>query len=173
MRQRKIAVRSYNAEAQPHLKFVVNYREAGKRKRRFFENKAQAESFAAFKNAELRRNGVEGAEFSTSLRVMAQECANRLSGRNKTLKDATDFFLRHLEASEKSCTAAQLVKELLKAKESDGASESHLRDMRCRLSVFAKKFDGQMVATITSGDIDDWLRSLPFSPFTRNRYRQL
>ena len=51
---------------------MVNYREAGKRKRSFFETKEQAESFAAFKNAELKRNGVEHAEFPTALRVMAQ-----------------------------------------------------------------------------------------------------
>jgi integrase len=171
MRQLKIKVRKYVDENRPNLKFVVGYREAGKRKRRFLETKEQANAFAAYKNAQLKSSGLEGAEFSTSLRVMAQECAERLSGRNKTLKDATDFLLRYLEASEKSCTAVQLVKELLKAKESDGVSESHLRDIRCRLSVFAQKFDGQMVATITSGDIDDWLRSLPFSPVTHNHYR--
>jgi integrase len=37
--------------------------------------------------------------------------------------------------------------------------------------VFAEKFNGRMVATITSREIDDWLRSLPFRPLTRNHYR--
>jgi hypothetical protein len=35
MRQRKIKVRKYSDGNRPHLKFVVNYREAGKRKRSF------------------------------------------------------------------------------------------------------------------------------------------
>jgi integrase len=38
---------------------------------------------------------------------------------------------------------------------------------------FAEKFNGQMVATITSAEIDDWLRSLKVSPVTRNHYRRL
>ena len=173
MRKRKIRVRRYGDRNRPLLKFVVNYREAGKRKRSFFETKDQANSFAAFKNAELQRNGVEHAEFPTALRVMAQNAVEKLKPFGKTLAEATDFFVAHLKASERSCTAVQLVGELLKAKEADGASASHLRNIRCRLAVFAEKFDGRMVATITSGEIDNWLRSLPFSPLTRNHYRQL
>ncbi len=117
MRRRKIRVRKYSDSNRPTIHFVVNYRESGKvrkrrggkfietgevkviRKRSFFETKEQANSFAAFKNAELKRNGVEGAEFPTSLRIMAQECKDRLSAYGKTLKDATEFFVRHLAAS--------------------------------------------------------------------------
>src|SRR5262249_8030722 len=173
MRQRKIKVRKYRAEQSPHLKFVVNYREAGKRKRTFFETKEAADSFVAFKNAELKRNGIEGAEFPTSLRVMAQECKEALTAYGKTIKDATDFFIAHLKASSKSCTAVQLVKELVAAKEHDGASARHVSDLRSRLNIFAGKFDARPVATITSREIDDWLRSLNVSPVTRNHYRRL
>jgi integrase len=170
--KRKVRVHKYADSNRPHLKFVVNYREAGKRKRSFFETKEQADSFAAFKNAELKRNGVEGAEFPTALRIMAQDAMEALKPFGKTIKDAADFLVVHLKASERSCTAAQLVKELLKAKEADGVSLHHLRDLRYRLSVFAKTFDGKPVATITAAEIDDWLRSLPVSPLTRNNYRQ-
>jgi integrase len=173
VRQRKIRVRKYTDSNRPHLQFVVNYREAGKRKRSFFETEAQAKAFAAFKNAELAKNGIEHAEFPTSLRVMAQECKDALSKYGKTIKEATEFFVRHLAASEKSCTVVQLVDEMLKAKEADGASKRYLGDLRSRLNIFAEKFDGQMVATITSAEIDDWLRSLKVSPVTRNHYRRL
>jgi len=173
MRPRKIRVRKYTDAHRPNLKFVVNYREAGKRKRTFFETKEQAESFAAFKNAELKRNGIEHAEFPTMLRVMAQNAVEQLKPFGKTIADAVQHYVTYLKASEKSCTAEQLVRELLKAKERDGVSDWHLRDIRSRLSVFAKKFDGQMIATITSKEVDDWLRSIPFSPMTRNHYRGL
>jgi integrase-like protein len=173
MRQRKVRVRRYSDSNRPHLKFVVNYCEAGKRKRTFFETKDAADSFAAFKNTELKRNGVEHSEFPTALRVMAQECKDRLSAYGKTIKDATDFFVAHLKASEKSCTAQQLVRELVAAKEHDGASARHVSDLRSRLNIFAEKFDGQPVATITSAEIDDWLRSLNVKAVTRNHYRRL
>src|SRR4029453_14888798 len=78
-----------------------------------------------------------------------------------------------LEASAKSCNAVELVKELVAAKERDGLSVRHVSDLRSRLNIFAKKFDGKPVATITSAAIDDWLRSLPVSPVTRNHYRRL
>jgi integrase len=174
VRTRQIRVRRYSDSNRPHLKFVVNYRESGKRKRSFFEAEAQAKSFAAFKNAELARNGAEGAEFPTSLRVEAQNAVKALKPfPGKTITDAVKHYVAHLEASEKSCTAEQLVNELHAAKKADGVSERHLRDIRSRLSAFAQKFDGQMVATITSKEIDTWLRSLPVAPLTRNHYRQV
>jgi integrase len=173
MRSRKIRVHEYNDRKFPHLKFVVNYREAGKRKRKFFERKQAAENFADEKNIERENRGIEHAEFSTGLRIMAQECSEALSASGKTIKDATEHFIGHLRASEKSCTAIQLVRELVAAKERDGASARHVSDLRSRLNIFADKFGGRPVATITTPEIDDWLRALPVSPVTRNHYRRL
>jgi integrase len=172
-RRRKIKVRKYSDDNRPHLKFVVAYREAGKRKRTFFENKTQAESFADFKNAERQRDGIEHAEFPTALRVMAQNAVEKLQPHGKTIDDAVAHYVAHLEASAKSCNAVELVKELVAAKERDGLSVRHVSDLRSRLNIFAKKFDGKPVATITSAAIDDWLRSLPVSPVTRNHYRRV
>src|SRR5262245_2549114 len=122
MRQRKIRVRKYSDSNRLHLKFVVNYREAGKRKRTFFDKEGAAKSFAAFKNAELARNGAEGAEFPTSLRVMAQNAVELLKPFGKTIMDAAQYYAAHLKASERSCTVKQLLAELLDAKESKGVS---------------------------------------------------
>ena len=44
--RKRFQVRKY---AHPRLKFVLNYREAGKRKRKFFETRAEAEAEAALK----------------------------------------------------------------------------------------------------------------------------
>jgi integrase len=173
MRRRKIGVCRYNDDNRPHLKFYVNFREGGKRKRSFFENEGAAKSFAAIRNAELRSSGVEGAEFPTALRVMARDAAELLQPFGKTIMDAAKYLAAHLEASAKSCTAVQLVKELLKAKEADGHSRRHVGDVRSRLGKFAEKFGDKMVATITSAEIDDWLRSLNVAPVTRNHYRRL
>jgi integrase len=171
-RRRKIKVREYNDENRPNLKFVVAYREAGKRKRAFFEKEKEAESFADHKNAERDAKGIEHAEFPTALRVMAQNAVEALQPFGRTIADAVRHYVAHLKASERSCTAEELVKELVAAKERDGLSIRHVSDLRCRLKIFAKKFDVP-VATITSAEIDDWLRSLPVSAVTRNGYRRL
>jgi integrase len=172
IRTRKVRVRRYTDSNRPHLKFVVNYREAGKRKRSFFETKGQAESFAAFKNAELRKYGIAGSEFSSRLREEARECVERLSAFGKTLTDATNFLVAHLKASKSSVSASELVPQLIAAKKADGMSKRYIQDLRSRLPRFAKKFDGQMVATITSTEIDNWLRSLNVGPTTRNNFRR-
>ena len=94
MRRRKIRIRKYSDSNRPHLKFVVNHREGGKRKRTFFETKDQAESFAAFKNAELRRSGIAHAEFPTALRIMAQNAVEKLKPFGRTISDAVDITSR-------------------------------------------------------------------------------
>jgi integrase len=172
-RRRKIKVRPYRDPNRPNLKFVVGYREAGRRRRGFFETREQAESFAAFKNAELRQNGVEHAEFPAFLRVMAQEAVEQLRPFNKTIRDAAQHYVAYLNATAKSCSAEQLVEEMLKAKQADGLSKRHVDDLESRLSYFSAKFDGKPVAAISSAEIDDWLREMPVAPTTRNHYRSV
>src|SRR5215831_14791781 len=156
---RKIKVRNYNNPQRPNLKFVVGFRQSGKRSQKFFETKEEAKSFADFKNVERKQNGLAHSEFPEKLRVMAQNAMERLQPFGKSITDAVNHYVAHLKASERSCTAVQLVKELLKAKEADGAGERHLSDLRDRLRYFADHFD-KLVAEITSSDIDNWLRSL-------------
>jgi integrase len=171
MKPRELKIRQYHDHNRPHLKFLVRYRESGQPRRKFFETKDQAKSFVSFKNAERQTHGTEHAEFPATLRIMAQECADSLKPYGKTIRDATSHYLAHLKAAEKSCTAEQLVKELLKAKKADGVGERQLDTLRSRLSVFADEFDGKLVATISTREIDDWLRSLDVGPRTRNHYR--
>jgi len=164
-------LRPYRDGNRPALRFVVNFAENGKRSRKFFETKREAESFVQARNIEFQNQGREGVEFPSWLRIMAGKCNARLEPFGKTLEDATDHFVRWLEASAKSCSVADLVVELLRAKLADGASKDHLADLRIRLNRFAQAFGGQNAATATTAQIDDWLRALELSPQSRNNYR--
>jgi integrase len=170
-RRGKIKVREYNNPQRPHLKYYISFREAGRTRRQFFETQEQAKSEADFRNAELKQNGREHAEFPTWLRVMAHEAVERLQPFKKTIRDAVQYYVAHLKATEKSCSAEQLVKELLKAKEADGVGERQLYNLKSRLGYFADQFNGKLVAEISTREIDDWLRSLEVGPQTRNHYR--
>ena len=101
----QIKVRQYRSKDRPHLKFVVPYREDGKRKRLYFETKESAKAFADQRNIDLINQGRAHSEFPATLRIMAQECNDLLHQHGKTIRDATDFLIAHLKASEKSCTA--------------------------------------------------------------------
>jgi integrase len=172
-RNGKVRVRKCDIEERPQLKFVVNYRELGRRRRRFFTSKAEAETFARQVNTEIANKGREGAEFPTWLRVMAEECNARLEQFGKTLEDATNDYVKRLEGAQKSCSAAELVEEIRRRKEKDGASKRHLEDLRNRLNVFAEHFDGRQVADIETRDITEWLDSLNVKAITRNNYLRL
>jgi integrase len=183
MRKRKFRVRPYRDRNRPYLKFVVNYREDGKRKRSFFETKVEAMTFAQEQQVKLTNKGREGAEFPTSLRVMAQECAGKLAGLGATLADATKHYIAHRQAVERSCTVAALVDEVIAKKTKEcgkrqrPASEDYIDDLQVRLGRFGKTFGQQTVATVTSLEIEDWLSGLKdsrtganLSPLSRGNY---
>jgi len=152
-------VREYHNKQRPHLKFVVNYKQNGKRARSFFENKKVAQTFAQMKNNERAIGETEGAK--------------QLAAYGKTVADAIEFYLPHLHASTRTCTFAELVAELLPAKKADGASWPYITDLRCRLGQFSKSFGMRLVSEIQAHEIDQWLRDLKVSPVTRNNSRRV
>ena len=151
--------RPYHDKRRPNLKFVVNFKQNGRRARSFFESKKAAETFAQLKNNELLIGETAGAK--------------QLAAFGKTIADAIEFYLPHLQASNRTCTFRELFNELLPAKKADGASEPYLTDLRCRLGQFSNSFGDRLVSEITSGEIDDWLRDLDVSPVTRNNSRRV
>src|SRR6266487_3268186 len=139
-------VRSYRNKARPHLKFVVSFKQNGKRVRSFFETKKAAQTFAQLKNNDRLIGETDGAK--------------QLAKFGKTIADAIEFYLPHLQASNRTCTFRELVAELLPAKAKDGASAPYLKDLECRLGQFANAFGDKPVCEIRTDEIDDWLRGL-------------
>jgi integrase len=183
--------------------WCVTWPKIGKgRNRQFFAEKAEAETVLQQKQIEQENFGTAGLSFNERQRAEYLECAEKLQHvfvcRDKecktcadylkhagnvhgaTIRDAVNFYLPHLRTGKRTCTAAELVDELLKIKEADGASGRYLSDLRSRLTQFSECFDGRAVAEITSPQIDEWLRSLSdketgkrLSPVTRNNFRRV
>ena len=161
--------------------WCVTWRKFGPgRNRQFFKDKAEAETVLQQKLVEQENYGTAGTSFNERQRAEYLECTKRLQPFGMTIRDAVNFYLPHLQATKRTCTAAELVDELLKVKEADGASERYLSDLRSRLTQFAGCFNGKPVAEITSAEVDQWLRSLSdketgkrLSPVTRNNFRRV
>src|SRR5262252_8164496 len=115
---RTFKVRSYRNKQRPKLKFVVSFKKNGKRARSFFETKAAAKTFAQLKNNERLIGETDGAK--------------QLAKFGKTIADAIAFYLPHLQATNRTCTFAELKAELISAKEKDGVSAPYLTDLECR-----------------------------------------
>jgi len=64
----------------------------------------------------------------------------------------------------------EILDEMIAIREKDGSSKNTVDDWRSRLPKFVQSFPGP-VASITSQQINDWLRKLPVARRTRNNYR--
>jgi integrase len=178
---RKTATKLSKVKVNGRTFWCVTWPKIGKgRNRQFFKDKVEAETVLEKKLIEQENYGTAGTSFNERQRAEYLECAESLKPFNATIRDAVNFYLPHLKATKRTCTAVELVDELLKVKEADGASERYLSDLRSRLTQFSDNFDGKPVAEITSAQVDEWLRSLcnretgkPLAATTRNNFRRV
>lgn len=154
-------------------KYVIEgLRVHGKRIRKFFPTKEAAKAWLELKQIQIENEGAKAAiGLPEGLRVMAVECAEKLTPYGKTLLDATDFLIAHLKQTERTCTASELKESFLLAKEQDGKSDRYLKDLRFRLKRFCDDFGQRTVASFRTLEIDDWLRGLGLAPQSRNNFR--
>ena len=178
---RKTATKLSKLKVNGRPFFCVTWPKIGNgRNRRFFKDRPEAETFLQSKRIEQENYGTAGTSFNERQRAEYLECAESLKPFNATIRDAVNFYLPHLQATKRTCTAVELVDELLKIKEADGASERYLSDLRSRLTQFAQCFNGKPVAEITTREVDEWLRSLSdketgkrLAATTRNNFRRV
>jgi len=178
---RKTATKLSKVKVNGRQFFCVTWPKIGNgRNRRFFKDRREAETFLQSKRIEHENYGTAGTSFNERQRAEYLECSESLKPFNATIRDAVNFYLPHLHATKRTCTAVELVDELLKIKEADGASERYLSDLRSRLTQFAECFNGKPVAEITAPEVDEWLRSLSdketgkrLAAITRNNFRRV
>lgn len=102
--------------------FCIDTRVDGKRVRKFFETRSGAQAELQRIKTKVRREGDQALSIPDSLRIQAIEAAARLAPFGKTLTEAAEFLIRHLENSRRSIPIKQLVSEYLASKERKGCS---------------------------------------------------
>jgi integrase len=142
------------------------------RTRRFFRDKRVAQTYLEQCRIQRENYGTAALSISDALRVEAIECSEKLRDFNKTLREATEFYVGHLRTINGSRKTAAATSELLKARIGDGLSRRYFADLRVRLARFTEVFGDRLIATITPAEIDDWLRSLGVGTVTRNTFRR-
>jgi integrase len=170
MRKPSLKVRPYrHSKTHP---WVLDLRAFGG-KRQFYRTRAEAAAARLREVTTLERHGRDAVGLPQRELSDFITAKRRLAEYSKTINDAVDYYLDHLERVRRcKTTVAELVVELLEAKRKDGRSKVYLADLRNRLKVFARDFGAQPVAAVTSRDISEWLRNLNSSPKTRANFRQ-
>ena len=171
MRKTKLALTKTKVNGRRYF-CVTLPRLGGGRNRRFFKDKTEAQTFMRLAEVQQENYGTAALSISDALRVEAIECSESLQPYQKTLRDATNFYLAHLKAITGSRKVREIVADLLAARTADGMSARYLGDLRARLGRFAATFGEEMIAGISASRIDEWLRRLAVGPVTRNTYRR-
>jgi hypothetical protein len=93
-------------------KYVIEgARVNGKRRRYFFATREKAEGELARMKIKQRKEGENALGLSDSLRIMALECAQELRPLGRSLRDATEFYVRYLRDTERSISVSALIEE--------------------------------------------------------------
>jgi integrase len=135
---------------------IAGYKVNGKRARPMFETETAAKDELRRLQIKHNRQGEEGLNMSDSLRVAALECTKLLRPFNKTIYDATRYYLDHLEAGQSELTS-ELVRGYITSKKRAGLSRRHLDDIESRLNSFSESFGSSPIKTLTAREIEDWL----------------
>lgn len=144
----------------------------GRGGRRFFKKKGDAETFVKLKKTEIENYGTAANSLNESARAEYLECRDALKPFSKSLRDAVNFYIKHLTRISGSKKVREVIDELQKARRGDGMSKRYLGDIRVRLAKFAGVYGDQVIASLTAAEIDGWLRSLPVGGVTRNSFRR-
>ena|SRR5262249_23157429 len=140
--------------------------------RKFFKRKSEAEAECTRQRTLLERHGREAIGLSTREMSEFISARNRMAGYGKTIADAVAFFADHQERILRcNTTTEELAKEVVKAKEKDGRSQSYIADLALRLRIFCQHLGKRAIASITVEELDNWLRELPGSLTSRANYR--
>lgn len=169
MKKPRIAVRPYR-HSKTH-KFVVDLRAYGK-KRLFFKTRAEADAEAMRQKTLLERHSREAIGLSQRQMSDLIAARDKLAEYGKTINDATEFFVDHLERIRRCrTTVAQLKDEVLEAKRKDGRSLAYLKSLTFWLERFCQDFGSRPIAAITVEDLDNYFRAFPGSPKSRANFR--
>jgi integrase len=146
----------------------------GRRIRAWFPSKEAAQAEATERNIAMRKLGKNAVALDAVLAETARDGATRLKPFGKTLKDAIDFYLLHLNNLRHSITATELetltIAEFDRRLKEEEISKKHYTSMRETLRKFVTKYGDTQISTLTGAEIKAWLAGLPLVAKTRSRH---
>ncbi len=130
MARRELRILPYKGD-RDYQYYLDGLKVNGKRKRLFFKTEKEALEELKKRGKQLRKEGEEGQAISADLRILAAKCAERLTPFGKTIWDATEFFVAHLE-TRSILPVSVLSADYQQTKSSAGLSKKHIEDVRHR-----------------------------------------
>ena len=152
-------------------RWYVAYRAEGKRRRKFFKTKGDAEDFAESREQETAEHGQ--TQLTATERTAVLDLRDRLAECGGTVREAIEAFCVQREGASRSIDVETLVADFIAIKEREKKSKRYLQDLRSRLGRFAQDFEGRTMAEISTDEISEWLHDLRVTPTTEANYRRV
>jgi integrase len=170
MARRELRIVPYNGERE-YQYYLDGLKVNGKRQRLFFKDLKEATEELKKRKKQIRKEGEDGQAISADLRVLAGKCEQRLAPFGKTIWDATEFYIAHLETQRSVLPVSVLSTEYQHSKERAGLSAKHIGDIRQRLKRFQADYGERDIKSIEPRELENWLHSLGLSPQSLNNFR--
>lgn len=160
-------------------RWLVESRLGGTRSRKFFrhdESEKRDEHIADMTSrADALAKKDRAIVSDASLLADAATAFKSLQPFGKSLGDAVEFYITHLEAEAKreATPLSVIVKRFLDEKEREGVSEVHRVDLKNRIARFEKKYGETPIAAIDRNAISAWLFALPLAPQSKVNFRRV
>ncbi len=151
---------------------MVDARINGKGERLFFKSRTDADTKADQLKVARKNEGHAAFSIPERLRIEASKCAELLSPFGKTLTDAVEHYLPHLQRMTRPRPLADLVAEAAAEKRADGLEKPTIVDFEHRCRQFVHAFPERDAASISTDEIEHWLRHRYSHPTSRNNARK-
>jgi len=147
--------------------WVIDTRVAGKRFFRRFTVSQDAEDFASELREQRKREGAAGFAIPAALREQAIECAALLEPHGATIREACQWYEKHVLKYKASPTVSEIVEKLVADAVSAGRREKTTEDLRYRLGKFTKSFGARKLSEISIEELGTWANDSKLSARSR------
>ena len=139
----------------------------GKRERRSFQSKVEAETFGEMARVKKQNEGTAAFGISESVRVDASKASALLAPHGVSLVEAARYYIDHVLAYRNAPSLSQIVNNLIDEATRNERRQRTVEDLRYRLDTFAADFPDRKLSDLTVEDLKDWLDEDGWSPRTR------
>jgi integrase len=142
----------------------------GERIRETFPTKGEAESRAAQIRVQVENEGQAAFSLPASIRTEAVRAVEKLTPHNATISEAVDHYLQHVLKYRAAPVITEIIEKLLADAAANHRRERTIKDLRHRLTMFAKTYGGSRIAEITREELKDWLQDPTLGARSRINY---
>ncbi len=160
----KVYPHTYTKRGIEYFGYIVRgWKEDGKWQRKQFTDQTKAETYANSVNINLKNRGTHQALLLTSLnesQLRESEQAYKDLGEAYSLREVTEFYLKHHRPPEFTISIKDGLKHYLDDKEREGVREPTRKKTRTILRSFSRFTEDALVHTITEVSVKSYLKTL-------------